>query len=112
MFKPGDVVECLIDEGMRIKGAQARVLRIDQDYVQVEFFKAMMGHSCSGLGKKGHCWNIFPKNLRLILRKTTKGLVQDKINYLWNKQSYVTKKNSSKKPSKKKHVLYPEWYTV
>lgn len=49
----------------RAKGKVGRVIGYDNDLYCVEFDEDIRGHSCCGLGKEGHCWNCFEKNLEL-----------------------------------------------
>ena len=57
MFKVGDIVEALRDTWGIKTGEVVRVIWMASNgSVGIETENYSGGHSCSGLGKKGHCW--------------------------------------------------------
>lgn len=52
-------------QGREIDGLTGKILAIEADETHsVEFDTSMGGHTCAGLGKKGHCWNVPPGHLK------------------------------------------------
>ena len=72
-FKAGDRVVALENfQCADIEGKSGVIVRGDDDYVGVQFDEKLkdtnghaIGHTCDGKGKKGHCWNVPTRMLRL-----------------------------------------------
>jgi hypothetical protein len=68
-FAPGARVQVVVHprDNNNILGKTGQVLYKSGPYVMIEFDKVIYkGHSGNGNGKKGHCWNIHIKYLKLI----------------------------------------------
>lgn len=65
-LKVGDRVELIGDiceKGINI-GDTGTVVRVWRDIIGVELDRNIGGHSCSGLGRDGYCWNFLIKELK------------------------------------------------
>lgn len=86
-------------------GLTGVVVNINNDgYIGVEFKEEINGHSCSGKGKKGHCWNIKDEFLTRITTEENK--MEKPKNKIEEKALEEAKKEAIKNKTDEKKELY------
>lgn len=76
MFKVGDRVVCTRDSWNKgIKGLNGTIVLVGEGWVSVEFDVNMRGHSATGFGRHGYCWNINESDLELLQPTAQKILI-------------------------------------
>ena len=64
-FKVGDRVVCVSSYSSKsVGGITGTVIRNLDGQIGIEFDMHIDGHSCSGLGKNGYCWNVNEDDVR------------------------------------------------
>lgn len=66
MFKIGDYVELSRDRwGIKAGGVVKVIAFWGNGNIGVETEYYSRGHSCSGIGRDGHCWWVIPDDLKI-----------------------------------------------
>ena len=78
-FKVGDVVKVVkitVIEKQELLNKQGKVIDdTEQEWIGVEFFEFISGHSCNGLGRQGYCYYLPPECLQLVTRNEKRPII-------------------------------------
>jgi len=77
-FKVGDVVKVIKILGIaksELLNKQGKVIDIEKEWIGVEFFEFISGHSCNGLGRQGYCYYLPSECLQLVTRNEKRVII-------------------------------------